>query len=307
MAVTLVDDLATFSLWQLRSGDIDPVYPMLTAVGEILDLDTEQLAQLALLYVAYYHLPSALDMFCRADFTWPRPEDVATIRRPTGTERRGHRSPGRLAAHVASVEAHIEAHGGLVPWMDFLAGAGCKEWPLLMRALQDIDGNGRWASYKTGEILVTVLGFPSAPTDAGHAHSSGPRQGLGLFFADARGRGNSIEDIRTLDRYTRHLAKALAEAGAPMPVEQVETVLCDFHSMSRGRYYVGRDTDELLEQITGAPWLWARARDALMEGRQRAFQRRWLGEEMGWSGIRKPLLRLYRQTGRIEWWTQTSS
>ena len=35
-------------------------------------------------------------------------------------------------------------------------------------------------------------------------------------------------------------------------IEQVETILCDFHALAEGRYYVGHDIDQMQEQLDRA-------------------------------------------------------
>lgn len=282
-------DLREFARWHVASGDIDPVYPVLHSIeGELCADDYERVA-LTFLYVAFYNLPSAVMAWVEGwrpgkELTW------AQMKRPTGTERRAHRDPAQFAPHI------YELGRMLTPdWIDQLQKMG---WYELQDELARWRGNGRWAAYKTGEMLGQVNGWPIEPLDAGHANSSGPRKGLADVFPDvAQLAGNRPAIIRLLDRRTSELAASLE-----LPVRQVETVLCDWHSTLNGHYYVGHDIDLMLEQtmhFSVAP----AERLLIIDARQDNFDGRWLGEASGWSGVRRELKKLYRNEGKLRWWS----
>ena len=283
-------DLATFARWQVASGDMDPVYPVLGALADRWGLDPAQRVRAVLLYVAYYDLPSAVCAWHAGNGTWDLPHYALSF--PCGTERRGHRDPRKLAAHLAALPAAEEALGAP------LDNDPRAAWVQVQGRLREVWGNGRWAAYKTGEMLATVCGGPLAPTDAGHEFSTGPRHGLELLDPRARIPGNGPAVVATLNALTDEL---VAELG--LPVEQVETVLCDFHSLARGRYYVGHDIDLMWGQIRAHPELTPAEEAELRDARLRAFHPFWLGEVGGWGGVRPALRPLYRDQGAVEWWT----
>lgn len=283
--MTAVD---TFARWHVASGDIDPVYPVLGHLGSILGLDPEDHLALGVLYVAYYDLGSALTAWL--DGWRPgKPLTDVQLRYRTGVERRAHRDVRQFERHIASVNAICEHYGGMIPW---LCGS---TWAAVQQRIAQVHGNGRWAGYKLGEILSTVYGNGAPPPDAGHAHSSGPRKGLADIYPEtARVTGHDPASIRQLDRMTDML---VARWG--LPVAQVETVLCDWHSTVNGHYYVGHDIDLMLDQVGRAA---PAAGEAIMTARALSFDDRWLGEMSGWPGVRKRLLALYQVHRQIEWW-----
>ena len=289
-----MSDLDSFAYWHVTSGDIDPAYPVLSSLGAELCADADELVSFLLLYVAYYDLGSAVWSWTEG---WrPGKElSVEQMRRPTGTERRGHRPLPPFSEHIAALG---EMHASFGTWeralhpFDRTPQAG---WLALQERLQSIKGNGRWAAYKTGELLKVVAGWEVAPTDAGHAFSSGPRRGLvGIYPQLASLRGNDPRTVAILDRYTANLCEDL-----DLPVEQVETVLCDWHSTVNGHYYVGHDIDLMQTQLARVP---KGVAQRILNARAWAFEPMWLGEANDWHGVRKELRGLYRREGVIDWW-----
>jgi hypothetical protein len=286
--VSVISDMAEFARLHVSSGDIDPAYPVLRHM--ISGLPTEEALSKVLSYVAFYDLSSALRF-------WSTDEDPGDL--PCATERRGLRG-GVVERHLSSLEEQRDTRGSWERWLRLGWSAGDnreQRWALTFNNVQQAWGNGRWAAYKTCEILSTVLDWPMAAPDAGHAWSSGPRKGLALVFGPETGNGPGV--IRKLDQQTEALRLELAMEGAQLlPVEQLETVLCDFYSMSQGHYYVGHDIDQQLEQLM-RPSTPGWAKSAILQARQASFRPAWLGELNGWAGVDKSLSVLYRNTGAI--------
>lgn len=293
--------VATYAQWhwaQVRTDDLDPTYPVLSQLAEAWDLDRDEVAWLIALHVAYYHLGSALVAFSRTNgqardlpATPAGLDALGLLSLPCATERRGHRSPAALARHLLAVGS-VHRDGG----HDWLAASDW-DWARLNDQLVTIDGNGRWAAYKTAELMQKVAGAPLIAADAGHRYSSGPRKGLALLYPDLP-TGQTPDVIAQLDEMTADLATELAEPD----LARVETSLCDFHSLTRGGYYLGHDIDALLAQLLDPrvpdptpPQVWT--------ARANIFHTSLLGECGGWAGPRPFLKRLYRKTGALDWRT----
>lgn len=303
------EQLAQFAYWHIRSGDIDPVYPVLQQLHDYYCSHEEEALRLTFLYVAYYNLPSAVAAWNRNVFNKDgRLPDTPIAKFPTGTERRAHRMPNKLIEHLDYLDGLAAGYGSLHTWLTHdLTTDARQNWRMIQDKLRSVRHNGRWAAYKTGEILATVHGWPLQPTDAGHDFSSGPRKGLADCFPEAAQIvGYKPEPVRKLDQLTDDLTEWLeASLGITVPVEQTETVLCDWHSVQKGHYYVGHDIDLLLEQTNKAKEakrLTRQSYDTLIESRRMSFEERWLGEANGWDGVRKYLKRLYIDEGKVCWW-----
>jgi hypothetical protein len=210
--------------------------------------------------------------------------------------------PDKLRRHLASVDAYVRNP----IWLDLPTGDQRDNWRRCFTDLQMPEFNGRWAAYKTSELLQKVLAWPVEPTDAGHEHSTGPLQGLLTLDPTLQG-----QPVGVLDDVTEELRIDIEDhLSRPTDVAEVETILCDWHSLLDGRYYVGHDIDQMqtagnlcLSEFVGDPAV-PPTRALINNARKGAFEGRWLGEESGWRGVRKDLRGLYRRDRRIRWWEQ---
>lgn len=279
----LLDDLVDFASWQCISGDIDPVYPTVRKLLDEWALDPTDELRFLVFYEAWYSLPSAVTAWLEMGGWHGQrvPERLALL--PTGIERRGLRGGG--------ITEHLVNAWEVVPLLTPEYG-----WGVLRGSVERIHGNGRWASYKLAELCQRVLGWPLVPPDAGHADSTGPRQGLELLMGETF-LGNSARVIETLDAATEWITEALRPAGV-RDVAETETMLCDFHALVDGRYYVGHDWDVMLHHtpVEGP------TSELILRSRAAATEARWLGEHSGWTGVRRELRPLYRDQGRLDWW-----
>lgn len=286
------DTLLEYLDWhwaQVETGDIDPMYPVLRALAERWDLDAEQRAWLCTLHVAWYHCGSTFVAFRAVPSIDALPRDVEGLERaglldlPCNTERRGHRNPVSLAKHLLDLPRAMP--DGVNDWaIHAVADAATPEhaWLKLNDRLTTVHGNGRWAAYKQAELWQKVAGLPVKAANAGHRFSSGPRKGLALLFPTLPApEDNSAAAINELDRATQVLAKAALEPD----IAQIETSLCDYNSLIKGRYYLGHDIDSMQ-----GDFLHARVRQqiplAAWEARADVFEHSMLGEYNDWFGVR---------------------
>ncbi len=252
-----IDDYVTFHKMELESGDVDPVYYALQALAAARGgtlLTAREMALLSFLHVAFYDYGSALramtELECRANFDMiPRISHLHC-----GTERRGHRNSPELVKHLAHLFTIEERYGGLDQWALQFRSHG-----EIFGALASIYGNGRWAAYKASELLSWSLRsyHPATarawmPDNMGHAHSSGPRVGLTLLSKASVPKGHSALDVRRLDALSALLVEYLQSLDVTATMATVETTLCDFGSMVKGRYYPGHDIHQMAEQVRRA-------------------------------------------------------
>lgn len=299
----LWDDFVAFSRGQLACQDVDPVYPVLRILqGE---MGKEQALWHTLLYVAYYNIASATEAFAYVNWPGVMPEDLSKL--PTGTERRGLRGGEPLNRHLASLIEIVSAEGSLTAWLMGWAELDWDEFGVEERyeayrivrdtKLREPWGNGRWAAYKTAEILQKVNGLPLLATDMGNDESTGPRQGLELLYGPVQ--GNSEDAIAQLDAWGESTRTKLWREGVLCSIDEVETLLCDFHAMASGHYYIGHDIDQMHDQIVrheelrGNRWT-----GPLWRARSNVFPVEYLAEKRG-SGVDRERAKAYRDSGEI--------
>lgn len=276
----------------LASGDVDPVYPVLREIAREQQWTGEATIKAIFAHVAYYDMGSGLTAFSRSKTFEGMPADL-----PCATERRAHRMPSKLRAHLDHLGSLQVMHNGLSRWLWDLTVPGdpVKSWVNVSRfGLMRVTGNGRWSSYKTAEMLKEVAGWALAAPDMGHAHSSGPRRGLELLYPELA-RFSDRNDQAAIDLLDQVSAKHAADHRAP--IEQAETTLCDFNSLVKGDYYVGHDIDKMQAQLIRAgngPLI-----QAAWRARRKVLPGPYLGELNGWEGVDRERCKAYRDTGQI--------
>lgn len=267
----------TFHRAQVETHDMDPVYPVLKRTAALRDWDEDDTVRAIFMHVAYYHLGSAMyamDCGARAGL-------------PIGTERRGNRDPHRLAKHLRAVEEWLGQAPARHIWA-YLKGHPVEDFQRLVDALREVFGNGRWAAYKTVEMLEKVAGFPIAAGTMSITDSSGPAAGLAILVPGA--------DVT--EAAAAHVTAALAyELEMTIDPAEVETSLCDFHALFTGRYYVGNDIDVMQVQLSHVPQTPSVL--AAWQARAAVLPKAYLGERNGWYGPNAARRRLFVSHGQV--------
>jgi hypothetical protein len=282
-------DFVRFAKLHVTSGDIDPTYPVLKAVYEARGYTEEQRLWFTLLYLTWYRLDSAEAAFEKV----PAPNvNFPDLRLPTGTERRGFRGNARAGEFVSRfVEVAKSWHGGLAPLIrSVVSNGGEAGWARVRKMVQGFRDGGPWSSYKFADLLAHVHGYPITADNIGVGGASataGPIPGM------VRVTGVDWKRCALDVGLQKTLLRRCLDAGVPFSgLDQMETSLCDFNSLCKGRYYVGHDIDDQQERFKGMAADWWQARQSI-------FDHRYLGEFGGWDGVRKPLNRRYLETGEI--------
>jgi hypothetical protein len=300
-AGALGEDFVAFGTVHRETRDIDPIYPVmrhLFVFAPHLFPTERSRVEFTFAYVTWYNLPTALSLWVQG-FRFSDTKIGEVDYWPTGVERRGHRNPAATNAHIDSLRSLDDAFSnGLLGWLSSGQQEDpFEEWRRLQEVLVEPWGNGRWAAFKTGEVLIEANNWKAEPTDAGHKNSTGPRRGLADLAPQTVG-----YSIAELDLITEELRLDMEEqTGERWRVAEIETVLCDFHSMRKGGYYVGHDIDLLLAQL-GGERVDQVARNLILNARSHCFPSWLLGEMQGWDGVRRDLKKLYRDDGGIGWW-----
>lgn len=272
-------DYVDFARAQLSSTDIDPVYAVLHDYLQRFPL--EQRIWFCYLYVTYYHLNSAELLFEAC----PQPHIIDASYNwhlNTGIERRGFRG-NRLA--LDNIKAMMQmTKGELTAWLERSVQSG---WQSVRSDFEQIKYNGSWASYKWADLVKHVLGYPLVAPDiglGGKGINAGPVPGMVLLTGETWQECASNIDLQ------QRLFEACKAANIPFAgLEQMETTLCDFNSLVKGRYYVGHDIDQMMSQLSAQSFLW--------QSRQHSIPAQYLGELGGWNGVRKAFKTKYRDEG----------
>lgn len=309
-----LEALATFAGAMVRTQDLDPLYPILRRLNEQdgHEPGSDEAMKRSVVYTAFYNIAAAECVVEAA-----KHDKSAVVARQlagrAGTERRGLRTPDFMVFHLNSIGIRARDAGGFTPWLQqhWTEESTPKErWELATEVLLAVPYNGRWAAYKTCDILAEVHGWPMEAPDAGHRFSSGPREGLLLlqaqtghtFLPDLPEHNDQSQGaIERLDRATETVQHELWRRDVPMKMSEVETILCNWKALVSGRYYIGHDVDEMLGQVLSLPQTgeYASVRSRLLKARRATFMPELLGEQLGWIGVRKELMGTYAWTGEL--------
>lgn len=298
----LFEDFIHFSQRQYDCLDYDPFHGLLVHLQQ--GLDPEEALWHSILYMAFYNIGSSYVAFEEA----PSPSQLEQIpaKLPVGVQRRNLRG-GKVLPHLVSVAAKRQEYGSLYSLLtaDF-SGDQKQDWFQLQRNLMLLWGNGRWSVYTTAELLQKVNHLPVTPCDLMNDGSSGPRAGLQkLYQHEFPKTREAVLELDKLGDSIFALAKKRLRTNIPyLPKRHydhamLESQLCDFNSMLKGMYYVGRDIDRDQERIRKAELVVNRRLDDVWEARAAVFDHRYLGELNGWFGRTDFAKQHYLRTGEI--------
>lgn len=257
------------------------------------------------MYVSVYNVGAAqqiLDAFPTLDSVmglapsdlipaFPKPLVLRTERRrPVGT-------PQRLATCLISaqrwaVQFAMAIHTHEVSYDEAWRSAGSVKY------------FGRYAQFKLMEALRLFGVFYEGPSKLYAKGAGGPRAGLALLFPEhAQEMLLGGDSPRVIDLAEALFAEGLARTnahrgrvGAKYTPYEFQVSLCDYHACAEGRSYPGMPLDAEMEFLRNfSDSIRVRAYAA----RRDLFPTKCLGELNRWSGVRKELTTVYRDTGRF--------
>lgn len=301
----LFEDFVHFSQRQYDCLDYDPFHPMLAHMSKGLPL--ENALWLSTLYMAFYNIGSAWVAFKNSDPCRPLPDWALKL--PIGVQRRNLRG-GLVGKHLEDFSRQAAPIGGLHSFLTLgFERLLTRNWGHLQERLNGVWGNGRWGCYTLGELYQKVNRLPATPTDIMNDGSSGPRSGLAYLLGIDRDL-----PVADLDKHAEQLFKKVR----PLIKTRIwylpegwydygmlESQLCDFNSLRKGNYYIGRDIDRDQERIRdtetalkrlGQP---TKLLDEVWSVREAVFDKRYLGEFNGWRGRTEYANTHYQRTGKI--------
>lgn len=269
----LFSDFCEFSNKQLESKDIDPMYPVLESVFKQRDYDEETKLWYLYLYTTFYHVGSAEEVFNK----YPKKTIIDSkneIYHVTGIERRGFRGNLKWIDTINE----LERYDSMIDFVSVTKRGGMLGWKEMRMRYQEIKNNGPWASYKFADLLAHVMNYSIQADDIGNNKSV-----LGCAEVLTGVNSKIVEKSGQLqnDLYDECIKSGVQFTG----LDQLETCLCDFHTILDGRYYVGNDIDMNMKQIPDLPEFW--------KARQEVFDSKFLGENHNWVGERKDKKKQY--------------
>lgn len=248
-----LDDLTEFARIERNSRDIEPWAEVLMYAGH--HLTPEEAAWAVKVYNAYDDLGSAasvMELWPSPNAWWNGSLRQRAERLTIGGERRNLRQPGKMIKHLDSyVSALAGRRQGEWLWEALPAGISPAErFDALMGYMRrQVWGTGRLSAFEWAEFAGKALGLPVKAGDGCLWESSGPRESLEKIYNG----GQPAADRQELDLMAYQVMGHLARAGVRLDWWDLETVICDFNVMRKGRYYPGKHIAMIKGEIAGLP------------------------------------------------------
>ncbi len=289
-----LDDFARFSRATIVSGDVDPQFWILRQLYDTYGLDANEALWFTCVYLMYYHLGSA----CQAWDRYSHPEIITKKTwqndLPYFKQRRCFRGNDHARDQVNEILKVSD--GDIAGWVEKTIGDGGEEgWQRLREAVSQIPYHGPWSSYKFCDMAKFVHLYPITAPDIGNKPGStaGPIAGLTTLT------GMDWRKCADDNQLHRDLLLMMHDRDVPMiGLDHLESMLCDYQSLTNARYYVGHDIDRDQDQLMTAPKGNDHA-NTLWEARDDLFDERLLGEFHDWVGVQGHLNKVYRDRRRI--------
>ena len=306
------DQFAQFALWEKAAGGPDPHMSLAGALSEPESLE-ERRWRIGL-YVGFYNVPSAEVAWVHWPFLRVRSEGIEAMTDWIGLNWKGF-SFRRERRAVRTSRKMAEYLGSYWTWMVELSKILRSNEELSQEALYDLlwvstNDNlryaGRYACFKLLEALKRYGEVPAELPDIRPIGADSPRYTLAwLYPNDAVPLlgGNSKYELKVVERCVRQGIEELkTRVGVSADFYSFEVYLCDYRQSWEGkRQYPGRSQDSELDYHRKIAAYWgSQYKTRMWTMREQIFPYECLGEQMGWTGVRKPLGLLLSQTG-ITW------
>jgi len=238
----------------LFSGDLDPVYIMLTAD---ININRNLLKRWCLAYWCFYHVGVASDIAMnKSTDYWCAMSDA--LKGPRGTERRHFRGDKAVDA-LHYLERVYGTPETVVDYLfngywDTQEGYETIAYSEVMRRVKVLPQFGPWIGFKIADMGERVLGVPVDFSDCALDMYRDPKKGAALVYTgDQKAPIHKNELLMVVDAMLTEFSghTALGLGSRPVNLQEIETVLCKYKSYHNRHYPPGKDTAECIKMLEG--------------------------------------------------------
>lgn len=214
-------------------------------------MDKAQLNRWLLAYSMFYHVGISSMLAEREDFYEACLEDFDNY--PRCEERRHFRGDKAKKALGRFFEARPEAHTYFWFYGE-LGNQPSTDFRSVIKRIQTYPMYGPWIAFKLADMGERCFGVPVDFSNCALYMYKEPMAGLNLAI-----KGDEKADITEaeLQEGIDYIAGALNRLGFKAPpwndreirLAEVETILCKWHSFTKGHYYVGKDKESLIKAL----------------------------------------------------------
>jgi len=231
-----------FGQYLLETGDLDPVYIMLTKA----ELDRRTLCKWLLAYWCFYSCDLACQVAEAEDY-WPAMFAASQPGQPRGMERRHFRGEKSIKA-VRWLASHYDEAEAAVEWLIYPYPKHAITLENVVERVVTWPMFGPWIGWKITDMLERVMRVPIAFDDYEDFVIDEVLKSIELIEP-----GASTRDL--MERLEREFS------GYPAPpwhersvnCQEVETIMCKFKAHCHGHYPPGKDTVEVGHSLKAYP------------------------------------------------------
>ena len=143
-----------------------------------------------------------------------------------------------------------------------MSAGGEEGWKQIRYEFEKVKFNGAWASYKFADMMKHVHGFDITANDigvGGNGKSAGPVVGMTILTE------RTWQECATNIKLQKALLEESIQNGVNFNgLDQLETSLCDYNSLYKGKFYAGHDIDKQMEDLRYADASFWEARSMVM-------------------------------------------
>lgn len=302
----LLLDFFIFSKKEIQCLDFDHFQPIFYEITKNENL--ERALWGSFLYMAYYNEAAAYLVFTDTKtLTIPKEKYLYL---PIGKMRRNLRG-GKIVHHISSFIEQVKHHGSIFKFITHgFTGNQEKDFQIAFENLHSIWGNGRWASFTTTELFQKINHINIIPKNIMNAGSTGPLFGLKtLMGANIERNINKLNNLtdQLFNKVAKHLDPKIYYLQNPNQFDHgmFESLLCNFNSLMKGDYYIGRDIDrgfgliKKTREISKKLRIKTKRLRKIYRIRKKIFPANLLGENFNWEVEPKYAKQYYMKTGEI--------
>lgn len=245
----------------IQTRDIDPIYDMLVSA----QLPAETLAGWLVAYWCFYHAGVASYMARLSGATfwehmWLAAKNITANpsrdggRWPRSAERRHFRGDKAVLA----IEKMAVDYPQPILMVDYLIKAP-GDAPAVIHRAQELPQFGPWIAFKIADMLERIWGRKTHFPDDVALYES-PKKGL--HEISVLWNTTQEDTLNLLFQAIRPPLKPPGLNSRPCGMQELETILCKWHSAKGGHYYIGKDLKEIRHALEG----WGHLADELRVG-----------------------------------------
>lgn len=297
-----IEGLIKYSWAVIKTGDVDPAYPLLSWIMDELSLDTEERYWLCFLYGHFYHVACAYWVFINfpniydIDLNELRQWENENYRRLEYQDDR-KRERGKFAKCVESYIKQVNKYGSQKDM--FRAMMTKDKYQSFMNIYrwcrEKIYGFGRYTAFYYTETLARCMNHNLDAPEIFYPEAESPRLGMQYALNYFPQRIN----YDYLNKSTEQVLSMLKRYCPEADHMYFESCLCAYKGLWKRRRYIGYYIDRSQEEIIAMEKNTGEDFSRLWQAREEVFPHYMLGELNGWQGRRKHLYNVFANTGKL--------